>query len=134
MRLMIAASFAVFLIGCSTPAPARETPFDLTVSPPSPEPGGEVTLTLVNNTVQQIGYNLCTSTLERETGSGWEPVPSDRVCTMELRTLGPGMTDSFTLTLPPALPDGVYRFQANVENLAEGTRRDVATAVFLVSS
>lgn len=109
------------------------TPYDLTIEPSSPVPGGEVQLALTNNTTQPVGYNLCTAALAREVGNEWEPVPADRVCTMELRTLDPGESASFRITLPPDLPGGVYRFETNVELLSEGTREEVATTVFLVS-
>ena len=47
-------------------------------------------LLLRNGSAQAIGYNLCASTLERRSGDGWQPVASQRVCTMELRLLGRG--------------------------------------------
>lgn len=49
-----------------------------------------VVLTLSNGGATELGYNLCSSTLERRTASGWEAQRVDLVCTMELRGLAPG--------------------------------------------
>jgi hypothetical protein len=134
MRLIIALLFATIAIGCSTPAPPGSVPgVDLQISPSSPAPGEEVTLTLTNSTAGAIGYNLCASALTREVGVEWQPVPSDRVCTMELRTLEPAQLDSFSFDLMSDLPGGVYRFQTNIEDLEAGTRQEVATPIFLVA-
>lgn len=51
--------------------------------------GGSMTLTLDNESAGTIGDNLCASGLERGSGVGWQPVPENRLCTMELRTLQP---------------------------------------------
>jgi hypothetical protein len=134
MRLIIAVLLTVTASGCATPAPPVDSPtLDLQIAPPSPRPGDEITLTLMNNTAGSVGYNLCASALTREVGAEWQPVPSDRVCTMELRTLEPAQVDSFAFNLPGDLPGGVYRFQTNVEDLQAGTREEVATTIFLVA-
>ncbi len=96
-----------------------------------PANAGNVELTLENGSSQAISYNLCTSALERSTNGGWTAVPEDRVCTMELRSLAPGETATFTATLPAGAPSGEYRYSANVEREAGG-RVTVSSNSFLV--
>lgn len=85
-----------------------------------PADAGNVVLTLENGSTQAISYNLCTSALERNTNGSWTAVPEDRVCTMELRSLTPGNTATFTATLPPGAQAGEYRYSTNVERDAGG--------------
>jgi hypothetical protein len=104
----------------------------LRVAPVPARPGDSVSLTLHNGAADAIGYNLCTSTLERRTGDGWEAVPDDRVCTMELRMLDPGQRADFPLQLQPALTAGAYRFSTRIEWMASGTSDVVRTDEFRV--
>lgn len=94
--------------------------------------GTEVTLILTNRSPDPVGHNLCTSELERRAGAGWEPVPSNRVCTMELRMLAPGDEARYTIELPADLPPGDYRFRANVDRGDAGTRSRLSTEPFRV--
>lgn len=94
--------------------------------------GSAVVLTLSNGGATEVGYNLCSSTLERRTGSGWEAQRVDLVCTMELRGLAPGSSASFTHTLPAALAAGEYRYSTRVEERPGGAMRSVATDSFTV--
>jgi hypothetical protein len=89
-------------------------------------------ITLRNGSSEAAGYNLCSSTLQQRSGTEWTPVPSDRVCTMELRTLEPGAEDTFTLNLPTDLASGDYRFSTGIERLSSGDRVDLATEPFVV--
>jgi hypothetical protein len=86
----------------------------LTVSPDPASAGQMVTLTLHNGTAEEIGYNLCTSGLQREVDGSWQQVPEDRICTMELRLLPPGEEAIFPLELP-ATPAGTYRYVNRLE-------------------
>lgn len=106
----------------------------LEVVPDAVSAGDRVELVLGNGTSGTVGYNLCTSALERRAGGGWEAVPSERVCTMELRTLDPGGEDRYSLELPAGLDPGEYRFTTAVEDLDAGSRTDVASDPFVVSS
>ena len=90
-----------------------------------------MTLTLRNGDRQQIGYNLCTSALETSAG---RPVPSNRVCTMELRTLGPGRSATYSYKLPVNMADGSYRFLTQVEWMQSGRRSGVRSNSFEVRS
>lgn len=85
-------------------------------------PGGEVQLTLRNIYSQRIGYNLCSSQLERTVNGSWERVDEDRVCTMELRLLGPGEEATYTIKLPGTLADGTYRYVTNVDSMDDTTK------------
>ena len=89
-----------------------------------------VRLSLDNGTQSQIGYNLCTSALERRSGSEWVSVPTDDVCTMELRTLNPGADATFEKKLPAGLPAGDYRYVTRVETPLGTSQTTVATNPF----
>lgn len=130
MRTIVVA--ALLLCACSTLQSGADN-VSLAVDPASAAPGDSITLTLTNGTSTQIGYNLCTTGLERQQGSGWEAVPSDRVCTMELRTLEPGQQTSYRSTLPDPLPPGDYRAFTTVEMMGAGDRVTVRTDTFRVT-
>ena len=104
----------------------------LAVQPAAPSPGDSVHLTLSNRTAGQVGYNLCTSRLERQTGAGWEPIPSGRVCTMEIRGLPAGEEADYTLALPADLEPGSYRYATDVEPPDPAGRTPVASEPFRV--
>lgn len=93
---------------------------------------GRVLLTLENLSSGQVGYNLCTSRLERRDGERWTALPSDEVCTMELRTLDPARSVAYEKDLPPGITPGEYRYVTSVESpLGEG-QRVIASAPFHV--
>ncbi|HVS30821.1 MAG TPA: hypothetical protein VMS98_05145 [Thermoanaerobaculia bacterium] len=93
---------------------------------------GAIRLALDNGSPEMIGYNLCHSQLQRRTAAGWTQVPSDEVCTMELRTLNPGHDATFEKRLPAGLPAGEYRYITNVESPLGTAQTGVATAPFRV--
>src|SRR6185295_1914197 len=49
-----------------------------------------ILLTLRNSSAQPAGYNLCSSALERRIDDTWTRVPTDEICTMEIRRLASG--------------------------------------------
>jgi hypothetical protein len=121
----------VLLAACATATnDASEPGLSLSASPAIVSAGETITLTLSNQSAWPIGYNLCTSALEREAGTGWEPVPEDRICTMELRMLDPGSTSEQQIQLPATMPAGSYRYTANVED--RGSMEPISTAAFEV--
>ena len=71
---------------------------------------------LRNDSQRALGYNLCTSSLERRIGQAWQQVPSQRICTMELRSLTPGEEARYSIALT-GLPPGEYRATTRVEGL-----------------
>jgi hypothetical protein len=93
-----------------------------------------VRLTLRNEAGEQLGINLCLSTLEVRQGTQWVRAPqqSEDICTSILRILEPGESDSETVQLPPALPPGEYRFSTEVERIGTGQRRPHGTNAFRV--
>lgn len=101
----------------------------LTASPAETTENSTVTLALRNGSKQQIGYNLCTSTLQTADG---RDVPTSRVCTMELRTLEPGRTDSYRYRLPVNMAEGSYRFAAQVERMPNGGMHSIRSNLFTV--
>jgi hypothetical protein len=84
-------------------------------------------LRLHNGSAQAIGYNLCASSLERRSGDGWQPVASQRMCTMELRSLAPGGEARYRVSLEN-VPPGQYRARARID----GNPPEVATDPFIV--
>lgn len=106
----------------------------LRVEPTTVSAGDSLVLVLVNGLEEPLGYNLCTSVLEWRRGEAWEPMPSDRVCTMELRILEPGQDDRFAVQMPelPQLPAGEYRALTGVEHMTSGGRTELASEPFHV--
>ena len=86
-----------------------------------------IVLTLRNESPATVGYNLCSSTLERRTGGSWKTVPEEIVCTRELRTLAQGASATFDRHVRPALPPGEYRFVTQVESPLGGRMTSVAS-------
>ncbi|HEX6924846.1 MAG TPA: immunoglobulin-like domain-containing protein [Longimicrobiaceae bacterium] len=114
MRTMLAMCTVLTLAACGQGMQAGEaSDITLSVEPTSAAPGDSVELVLRNNSSSDVGYNLCSSGLERRVESGWEQVPSDRLCTMELRTLPPGDEARYTLQLPADLAPGEYQAITN---------------------
>ena len=103
----------------------------LSVSPEQATEDSTVTLTLRNGSEQQLGYNLCTSTLESADG---REIPTSRVCTMELRTLEPGRTATYRYTLPVNVAQGSYRLAAEVHWMDSGRTSMVRSNAFEVRS
>jgi len=89
-----------------------------------------IRLTLDNGASTPVGYNLCTSTLQRRTGSEWIAVPSEDVCTMQLHSLNPGRDATFEKRLPSGLPSGEYRYVTSVENPMGTAQTAIATEPF----
>jgi hypothetical protein len=74
-------------------------------------PGAAAVMTLSSQRSDTLGYNPCSSrSVERDMGGNWvvhaEP---NRMCTMELRMLNPGQSQSVPATLPGDLTAGTYR-------------------------
>lgn len=130
---MRAVAFAsvVLLLACA-PTPDGAGDVRLNVEPESLSAGDSITLELSNGSAEAVGYNLCTSGLERLSGGEWQAVPSDRVCTMELRTLPGGERVRYELDLPSDLPAGEYRYRTRVERLDAGEGRMLRSGTFRV--
>ncbi len=132
MRWLMVPVLALVGACASEPSPPSLNPVELLVAPEIPMVGQEATLTLLNGSRDAISYNLCTSTLMRHNGAGWEPVRSDRVCTMELRILAPGEEDQFTVSIPEDLPPGSYRFETMISDADGGDSESLPGMIFLV--
>ena len=135
MRILLSSAI-VLLLACSSSMQSGGNGVDvgLSVAPTPAMAGDSVTLTLDNDTDGQIGYNLCSSSLERQTASGWEVVPSDVVCTMELRTLEAGSAAEYRVLIPSGIAEGQYRYRTNVEITATRAYRSVASEAFRVNT
>lgn len=104
----------------------------LDVDPAAASPGDTVLLTLTNASPDPIGYNLCSSGLEVRGDGEWRAVPSNRICTLELRALEVGTDTSYRFDLPPDLAPGEYRVTTTVERLEAGDRVGVGSGAFMV--
>lgn len=113
-------------------APAEGTEdIAFTASPASVAQGGTLTLSLTNGTQQQLGYNLCTSAIVTDAGAA---IQTDRVCTMELRTLEPSRSATYAYELPGDLAPGSYRMNTTVTRMQVGTQATVSTPSFEVTA
>ena len=101
----------------AVPPPAPSGNVTLTAAPTQTSAGSAVTLTLANGSRQTVGYNLCTSALQTAAGA---EVRTDRVCTLELRTLEPGRNATYRYELPGRLSDGRYRFSTGLDQMPSG--------------
>lgn len=96
---------------------------DFDVEPDDVAPGDSITLELENESGAAVSYNLCSSTLEMESGGAWSALQEDRMCTRELRVLPADDEAHFRLQLPQTLEAGRYRFTTAV-HLEEGSRTE----------
>lgn len=129
VRVMMVAALA----GCAVAEEVGVTPdVQLAVAPMLVPAGDSVTITLTTAVAGGVHYNLCTSMLEHRAGYDWQPVPSDRVCTMELRLLEPGAEARFTFRLPATLEAGEYRYHTRVERIGSGEMDDARSPPFRV--
>ena len=132
MRRLMILVFGALCACAGEQLPPLDNPIELLTTPEMPVPGEESILTLRNGSTNPIGYKLCTSTLMRHTGNEWEPVRSDRVCTMEIRTLQPGEQDQFPVTIPEGLTPGSYRFETTISDPEGGASESLPGMIFLI--
>ena len=125
MRLTFLAA-CLLAIAC---APVASTQRDVTLTAAS-SAARTVTLTLTNHSSSPVGYNLCTSGLQRRQGGQWVNVPTDEVCTMEIRSLAPGQSATFEKTPPQNAGAGEYRYVTGVEVPLSGSRVTVESNPF----
>lgn len=93
--------------------------------------GEPVVLQLHNRGSTNLGYNLCTSNLERRIDGQWRPQVTHRICTMELRNLAPGAFAAFTFDDTGSWNPGVYRFQTRIET-SDGDWLSIVTDPFSI--
>jgi hypothetical protein len=136
---MLAIVCVLLQAGCATPAPgngAGASALVLSVDRGQYRAGDAMVLTLRNGLPHGVGYNLCGAGLERRVGGEWREVQQRlaEVCTMELRTLAPGASDTFRHTVPAGLSAGEYRVRSAVESPLGGSWVGVASAAFTITS
>jgi uncharacterized protein YfaS (alpha-2-macroglobulin family) len=73
--------------------------------------GGTANVSVTSHSRDTLGYNFCSSrTVERKQGESWVAIPEPgRMCTMEIRLLNPGETQTASITMPESMPAGTYR-------------------------
>ena len=91
---------------------------------------GVYRLMLDNGASHQIGYNLCSSVLERRNGTSWTRAHTD-ICTADIRRLNPGADATFEKR-PGPLPAGEYRWVTRIESPLDAPPATLATGVFRV--
>lgn len=129
--LLLTALLAVCACGPSLQS-GESSDVTLSAEPAAVSARDSVTLILRNDSPSEVGYNLCASGLERRAGGSWTQVPSDRVCTMELRMLAAGAEARYELELPEGLDVGEYRFTTSVHRMAAGETEPVRSGVVRV--
>lgn len=135
MRYPTVILLGVTLGACMTAGRGATSDVSLIVTPERAAPGDTVTLVLRNDSDDTLGYNLCTSSLSRRTESDtWDTVPSDRACTLELRSLSPRQRATLRIDLPQDLAPGTYRFETAVERLEPSVRATVTSEPFTVDT
>jgi hypothetical protein len=74
-------------------------------------PGASAVMTITSQRADTLGYNPCSSrSVELETPTGWVVHPEpNRMCTMELRLLQPGETQTAQTDVPADVTAGTYR-------------------------
>jgi hypothetical protein len=133
MTMRIILALMLPLAACAAAGtPAPDAGASLEVRPEQVSPGGSVTLVLRNLSTEGLGYNLCVSALERRDNGAWEPVPSDRVCTMELRMLAPDQEAEYRLQIPDTAAAGTYRYSTPVEWMDRGVGETISSDSFRV--
>lgn len=95
--------------------------------------GANLELTLKNQGLRPLDYNLCKSTLQRQTPDGWEEValPPASPCVTGTEVLGVNRDGSWRTTLPKDLPAGEYRFLTEV--VVGGGKKEVHSLAFSLS-
>jgi hypothetical protein len=132
----------LLLAGCTAPPPVVVAPAEpvrpgpmvgwapepagprFTVEPAIAAPGATVTLVIHNSIANDVGYNLCMSSLEQLQSGRWVSVPDNRACTRELNIIVPGRQGRYQMRLPAILASGTYRYRTTVElqtNAPQGT-------------
>jgi hypothetical protein len=105
--LLLVPAFALAMAGCAIPTPGKG-PLAITLQA-IPARDGSINLHLRNSSGKTVGYNLCASTLERNRAGAWEDVRSDRLCTLQIRTIVHGEQESYRYEPSPRLAPGEYR-------------------------
>lgn len=96
--------------------------------------GDTLRVLLINGTAAEVGYNLCPARLERRSGDSWQPVPDQRMCTMELRLLSPSDTALHARLLDSTLAAGEYRVVTTVNPGGMRSSGEVVSPSFTVSA
>ena len=83
----------------------------LTLDKTAYAPGATAIMTIMSQRSDTLGYNPCSNrSVERETPTGWVVHPEpNRMCTMELRLLKPGETQTAQTDVPADVTAGTYR-------------------------
>lgn len=105
--LLLVLAFALAMVGCANPTPGTG-PLAITLQA-IPARDGSIMLNLRNSSGKTVGYNLCTSTLERNRAGVWEATGSERVCTLQIRNIAHGQSESYPYVPQPRLAPGEYR-------------------------
>lgn len=113
MRPFVAAAGFCLVAGCGGPVDPDDVGVRLVVEEAIVTEDA-VTLRLVNASNGSVGYNLCSSSLQRETASGWVSAERGRACLSIEYGLRPRTQATELRTLPADLPAGRYRITTQV--------------------
>jgi hypothetical protein len=129
-----AAWIGIVLVGACAAGTQSSGPTDIRLGVEAAAARDSITLVLINDSREEVGYNLCPSTLERQVGEAWQAVPDSRLCTMELRLLAAGRSARYTLGLPAGLAAGTYRYRTSVNRMVSNSAVQLTSDVFQVAN
>ena len=134
MRPITSLMLTLLLCACAALPRHEAPPLEVTLEVIREDPcaGDSLGLVLTNGSSVPVLYNLCASVLERHTEEEWEQLPSERVCTMELLTLGPGRQICYPMQLPKDTTPGQYRFLTRISSMDNGPQQLVSSPPFRV--
>ena len=118
------------IAACAIPTPGKG-PLAITLQA-VPARDGSITLDLRNSSGKTVGYNLCASTLERNRGGAWEATGSERVCTLQIRNIAHGQSESYSYVPQPRLVPGEYRVTTLIDVAGRERGHKVASEPFTV--
>lgn len=137
MRYFLALLCAALLSSCSFADGIFSSSNEMDFFTDRAQYGGDeaISLTLANRDEKgSLGYNLCSSTLEKLHAGKWQAVApqEDWVCTAALYLLDPGEQASFVFDFDQPIPPGVYRFKTKIEINDKRERVELTTHEFNV--
>lgn len=141
MRELLAVICIMLVPGCAPAATngaggPGDDRIDLSVDRGQYRAGDTMMITLRNGSPDRIGYNLCPVALERRVNAEWQESPQRlaEVCTLELRILDPGGSDTYQHTVPRGLTPGEYRVRTAVEAPLGDAQIGIASQPFQITN
>ncbi len=124
---------------CGNPAAVSRHP-TFVVARATYSPGDTVVAVLTNGTEQELGCNVCFTSLERRAGTSWVAVaehvglPQETGCLADEHILAPGAVEVLRWVIPSGTAAGTYRLWTEVEAPLQSPQQPVYTAAFAIAA